>query len=94
MKRKILLLALSLAVAALVFLNSWQGYRYHELAADVEALESRQREMLEANRDKIAEIARERSASSIAGKAALLGLEPIDPSRITRIASPSDGGGR
>ena len=94
MKRKLLLLALSLAILSLVFLNSWQGFRYQELAAEVTALENRQKEMLEQNRDTIAEIARERSASSIAQKAEALGLQPVDPTHITRIDSRNDGGER
>ena len=83
---------MSLAIVSLVFLNSWQGFRYQELASEVEALEDRQRELLEDNRDTIAEIARERSAASISQKADALGLQPIDPTRITRVEGQDDGG--
>jgi hypothetical protein len=80
---------IALAVPGLLALNAWQGWRYHQLADEVSALEERQRSLLEANRNAIAAIAAERSAASVEERARALGLVPIDPSRITRVPDGS-----
>jgi len=83
--RKILTAALCLAVPGLLFLNAWQGYRFNALSDQVAALEKQQKELLEANRDTIGQIAYETSAERVAEKAAALGLVPAGPSAVTRL---------
>jgi len=84
--KKIVLAAAGLVVPGLLFLNSWQGYRYSRLSDDVGALEKQQQELLETNRDAIARIAYEQSPSRIEEKAQKdLGLQQIDQSRVTRV---------
>ncbi|MGO9308104.1 MAG: hypothetical protein ACLQDL_03660 [Spirochaetia bacterium] len=83
--KRILTAALCLAVPGLFFLNAWQGYRFNSLAEQVAALEKQQKELLEANRDTIGQIAYETSAERVAEKAAALGLVPADSSAVTRL---------
>ena len=72
--KKILTAVLCLAVPGLLFLNTWQGWRYNALTDEVAALEKQQKDLLEANRDTIARIAYETSPDRVAEKAAALGL--------------------
>jgi hypothetical protein len=83
--KKILTAALCLAVPALFFLNAWQGYRFNALSDQVAALEKQQKDLLEANRDAIGQIAFESSPERVAEKAAGLGLVSADPSSVTRL---------
>jgi hypothetical protein len=83
--RKLGRLLVALAVPGLLALNAWQGWRYHQLAEEVSALEDEQRRLLEANRNAIAAIAAERSAAGVEERARAMGLVPIDPSRVTRV---------
>jgi hypothetical protein len=83
--RRLARILVALAVPGLLALNAWQGWRYHQLAEEVSALEDQQRGLLEANRNAIAGIAAERSAASVEERARALGLVPIDPSRVTRV---------
>jgi len=94
--KKAPLVAVAVVVPALLFLNAWQGYRYSQLAREVVALESRQRELLAANRDAIAAIARERSADNVERRARELGLVTANPSQVTEVVvgSPASGGDR
>jgi hypothetical protein len=91
--KKALLVAVAAIVPALLFLNAWQGYRYSRLADEVAALESRQRELLAANRDAIAAIARERSADTVERRALQLGLVTADPSQVTEVSVDPSGQG-
>jgi hypothetical protein len=92
--KKILMAASCLVVPGLLFLNTWQAWRYSALAGEVAALEKEQKELLEANRDTIAQIAYETSPERVAEKAAALGLVPADPSAVTRlqVGTATDGG--
>ncbi len=83
--KRILTAVLCLAVPGLLLLNAWEGYRYNALSDEVAALEARQAELLEANRDAIGQIAFESSAERVEAKAAPLGLKPIDPSAVLRL---------
>jgi hypothetical protein len=84
--RKIMLAMLCLAVPGLLFLNAWEGYRYNDLSDRVGALEKQQGDLLERNRDAIAQIAYETSPERVGEKAARMqGLKPLDPSAITRL---------
>jgi hypothetical protein len=89
--KRIVTAALCLAIPGLLLLNSWEGYRYNVLADQVAALEARQSELLEANRDAIGQIAYEGSAERVAEKAAALGLTPVDPSTISRLRVTAPG---
>jgi len=84
--KRILQAILCLALPGMLFLNAWEGYRYSRLAEEVAALEKRQMELLEVNRDAIAQIAREQSPQKVEEKAtADLNLVPLDQSRVTRV---------
>jgi hypothetical protein len=84
--KKILLLGFALAVPAMLFLNAWQGFKYHTLADQVSVLEKHQKDLIEQNMGVIARIERERSPQRIEERAAAEpGLTPIDQSRVTRV---------
>ncbi len=83
--KRILTAILCLAVPGLLLLNAWEGYRYSALSDEVAALEARQAELLEANRDAIGQIAFESSAERVEARAASLGLVTPDPSTVTRL---------
>jgi hypothetical protein len=84
--KRIMWAALCLAIPGLLFLNAWQGFRYNDLSDRVGELEKQQKDLLEKNRDAIAQIAYETSPERIAQKAALIdGLIPLNQSAITRL---------
>jgi len=87
------LAVLTLLVPALLCLNAWQGYRYNQLSGSVSSLERQQKDLLEANRDAIAEIAYERSPSRVEEKASKsFPLAPVDQEHLTRILIQGSGG--
>ena len=93
--RKIITAILCLAVPGLIFLNAWEGYRYNDLSDRIADLEKQQKDLLESNRDAIAQIAYESSPARIEEKAAgALGLGPLDQSAVIRlkVAAPVDNG--
>ena len=99
--KRLFIALLCVAVPALLILNSWEGWRFNALSAEVTALEARQDELLEANRDAIGQIAYESSPARVAEKAAALGLTPADESSVTRLSvstgavqSPAQGAGQ
>jgi ABC-type phosphate transport system auxiliary subunit len=83
--KKILTAALCLAVPGLLFLNAWQGFRFNALSDRIAAMEKQQKDLLEANRDTIGQIAYEMSPERVAEKAAALGLLPADKTSVTRL---------
>jgi cell division protein FtsL len=86
------LAVLSLVVPGLLCLNAWQGYRYNQLSNTVAALEKQQKDLLEANRDAIAEIAYERSPARVEEKAAKsFTLVPVDQGHVTRVLVQGSG---
>ncbi len=89
--KKILALAMALVVPALLFVNAWQGYRYHALSEEVAALEKRQKDLLESNMGAIARIAYEQSPQRVEERAVLLHLSTVDPSRVTRVVIAREG---
>ena len=93
--KKVVIVALCLAVPALIFLNAWQGYRYSELASRISDLERQQKDLLAANRDTIGQIAYETSPERVALKAAALGLIPEGASapvtRLRLVQQPDQG---
>jgi hypothetical protein len=89
--KRIITALLCLAVPALIFLNAWQGYRYNDLVDRVAGLEKQQRDLLESNRDAIAQIAYESSPVRVEEKAAgALGLVPLDQSAVIRLKVAGD----
>ncbi|HUI69438.1 MAG TPA: hypothetical protein VL354_02885 [Spirochaetia bacterium] len=87
------LLVLSLIVPGLLCVNAWQGYRYNQLSNDVASLESQQQDLLEANRDALAEIAYEKSPGRIEEKALKsFTLVPVDQGHVTRVLIESPSG--
>ena len=93
LKKRIGLLALIVAVVGMLFLNAWQGYRYHALSRQVAELEAAQKDLLERNRDAIAEIAHEESPGRVAEKAGNT-VAPLDPAQLTRVTVEKAGGGQ
>ena len=80
------LAVISLMVPSLLWLNAWQGYRYSELSNSVAALEKRQQDLLEANRDTLAQIAYEKSPVRVEEKAGKgYPLVPVDQSHVTHV---------
>ncbi len=75
-----------LVVPGLLFMNAWQGYRYNELSNTVAALEKQQQDLLEANRDAIAQIAYEQSPVRVEEKAGKsFAVVPADQAHVTRV---------
>jgi hypothetical protein len=84
--KKILLLGIALLVPAFLFLNAWQGYRYHVLSQEVASIEERQKSLLEGNIDVLSRIAFERSPLRIEERAASVpGLARVDSALATRV---------
>jgi hypothetical protein len=84
--KKILLLVFTLLVPGLLFLNAWEGYKYHVLTDEIEGLEKRQKELLERNMGVIARIAAEQSPARVEQRTVSeLGLVSADQSTITRV---------
>ncbi len=84
--RRIMWAALCLAIPGLLFLNAWQGFRFSDLSDKVGALEKVQKDLLEKNREAIAQIAYETSPERVGQKAAHVeGLIPLDQSAVTRL---------
>jgi cell division protein FtsL len=77
---------LGLMVPGLLIVNVSQGYRYSELSNTVAALEKQQQDLLESNRDAIAQIAFEQSPARVEEKAGKsFGLFPADQAHVTRV---------
>ncbi len=77
---------LSLVVPGLLCLNAWQGYRYSQLSGSVASLENQQQDLLEGNRDALAEIAYEKSPFRVEEKALKsFSLAPVDQGHVTRV---------
>jgi hypothetical protein len=90
--KRIVAVVLALLVPGLLFLNAWEGYRYNILSDEVEDLENRQKDLLEANMAVIAGIAREQSPQRLEEKAAAgLRLVPVDQERVTRLVVGAGG---
>ena len=84
--KRVMAAVICLAVPGVLFLNAWEGYRYDNLANEVAALEKQQKDLLDANRDAIAQIAYETSPERVEQKAAgILDLKPLPLSAITRL---------
>ncbi len=90
--KRILLFALTLLVPGLLFLNAWEGYRFHTLTDEIAGLEKRQKELLEQNMGVIARIAAEQSPGRVEERAiSELGLVTADQSALTRVVVGKGG---
>ena len=84
--KKIILFFVACTVPVLLFLNTWQMYRYVDLKNEVINIEKEQKEWLEKNKKIIASIAVLRSPERIEMIAKdELGLEKINSRRVTKI---------
>ena len=87
------LAVISLVVPSLLCLNAWQGYRYDELSNTVAALEKQQQDLLEANRDTLAQIAYEQSPARVEEKAKKkFTLVPVDQAQVMRVLIQDSAG--
>jgi cell division protein FtsL len=57
MKKAAIGISLALVLGGLLFLNTWQGYRFESLKRDVQAMEAEQRDWLEQNKKLVAAVA-------------------------------------
>jgi cell division protein FtsL len=57
MKKAAIGIGLALVLGGLLFLNTWQGYRFESLKRDVQAMEAEQRDWLEQNKKLVAAVA-------------------------------------
>jgi len=57
MKKAAIGISLALVLGGLLFLNTWQGYRFESLKRDVQGMEAEQRDWLEQNKKLVAAVA-------------------------------------
>jgi cell division protein FtsL len=57
MKKAAIGIGFALVLGGLLFLNTWQGYRFERLKRDVQGLEAEQRDWLEQNKKLVAAVA-------------------------------------
>jgi hypothetical protein len=90
-RKKIVLILAGLTIPGMIFLNAWQGFRYHELRREVARLEAEQEDLLEKNRNTIARIASARSPAEVEKKAVAAGLVPVEDGRLTVVSVAEKG---
>jgi len=84
--KKLLLLLVLGFMLSLIFLNSWQGYRYERLSAEIRRMEEEQKDWLEKNKQLLAGLAVFSSPARIETLAErTLGLAKIDSSRLIKV---------
>ncbi len=83
----------ALVLGGLLFLSSWQGFRYETLKREVQRMEEEQKDWLEQNRKLVAALAVLGSPERIEHLARELGLRKADPSRVTTIVIPGEASG-
>jgi cell division protein FtsL len=87
-------IAFALVLGGLLFLSSWQGFRYESLQREVRRMEEEQKDWLELNKKLVAALAVLGSPERIERIATQkLGLKKVDPSRVTTIVFPGEDGG-
>ncbi len=92
MKKAAIGIALALVLGGLLFLNTWQGYRFEALKRSVEELEGEQRDWLEQNKKLVAAVAVLSSPERIQHLAeAELGLKKLERSALTTVVLPAGG---
>jgi cell division protein FtsL len=89
MKRAAIAILFVLLLGGLVFLGTWQGYRYGTLKRELQELEAEQRDWLEQNKKLVAALAVMGSPERIERIALKeLGLKRLDKSRRTTVVLP------
>ncbi len=92
MKKAAIGIALALVLGGLLFLNTWQGYRFEALKRSVEELEGEQRDWLEQNKKLVAAVAVLSSPERIQHLAeGQLGLRKLERSALTTVVLPAGG---
>lgn len=94
MKKAAIGIGFALVLGGLLFLNTWQGYRFERLKRDVQLLESEQRDWLEQNKKLVAALAVLSSPERIERIAVRqLGLKKLERSGLATIVVPREGAG-
>jgi len=92
MKKAAIGIGFALVLGGLLFLNTWQGYRFERLKRDVQQLEAEQRDWLEQNKKLVAAVAvlssPERIQSIAEGE---LGLKKLERSALVTVVVPGEG---
>jgi cell division protein FtsL len=84
----------ALVLGGLLFLSSWQGFRYETLKREVQRMEEEQKDWLEQNRKLVAALAVLGSPERIERIADReLGLKKVEPSRVTTVVIPGQAAG-
>jgi len=92
MKKAAIGIGFALVLGGLLFLNTWQGYRFERLKRDVQLLESEQRDWLEQNKKLVAALAVLSSPERIERIAVRqLGLKKLERSGLATIVVPREG---
>jgi cell division protein FtsL len=92
MKKAAIGIALALVLGGLLFLNTWQGYRFQALKRNVQELEAEQRDWLEQNKKLVAAVAVLSSPERIQRLAEReLGLKKLTRSALATVALPAGG---
>jgi hypothetical protein len=92
MKKAAIGIGLALVLGGLLFLNTWQGYRFEALKRSVEQLEAEQRDWLEQNKKLVAAAAFLSSPERIQHLAeAELGLKKLERSALSTVLLPAGG---
>jgi cell division protein FtsL len=90
MKKAATGIGLALVLGGLLFLNTWQGYRFEALKREVQQLEAEQRDWLEQNKKLVAAVAVLASPERIQRLAeGELGLKKPERSALATVVVPS-----
>ena len=94
MKKAATAIALALLLGGLLFLDTWQGYRFESLRRGVEQLEAEQRDWMEQNKKLVAALAVLSSPERVERIASRqLGLRKLDRSLLTTVVVPPESPG-
>lgn len=89
MKKAAIGIVFALVLGGLLFLNTWQGYRYERLKSEVAELEAEQRDWLEQNKKLVAAVAVLSTPERIQRIAETdLGLKRLERSARTTVVVP------
>jgi cell division protein FtsL len=92
MKKAAIAIGSALVLGGLLFLNTWQGYRFEALKRNVQQLEAEQRDWLEQNKKLVAAVAVLSSPQRIQRLAeGQLGLKKLERSAVSTVLLPAGG---
>jgi cell division protein FtsL len=92
MKKAAIGIGFALVLGGLLFLNTWQGYRFERLKREAQQLEAEQRDWLEQNKKLVAALAVLASPRRIESIAVTeLGLKRLQPSELATVVAPRGG---